>query len=44
MIIRSAGNNRESMLNAITTQQNKLYELYNKINLNQKFTNISDVL
>lgn len=42
MIIRSAGNNRESMLNAITTQQNKLYELYNKINLNQKFTNISE--
>lgn len=42
MIIRSAGSNRESMLNAITTQQNKLYELYNKINTNQKFTNISE--
>lgn len=42
MIIRSAGSNRESMLNAITTQQNKLYDLYNKINTNQKFTNISE--
>lgn len=42
MIIRSAGSNRESLLNALTTQQNKMYELYNKINLNQKFTNISE--
>ena len=31
-----------SMLTTITTQQNNLYDLYNKINSGQKFTNISD--
>ena len=42
MIIRSAGSNQQSLLNALTTQQNNLYELYDKINNNQKFTNISE--
>ena len=42
MIIRSAGSNQQSLLNALTTQQNNMYELYNKINSNQKFTNISE--
>ncbi len=31
-----------SMLTTITTQQNNLYDLYNKINSGQKFTNISE--
>ncbi len=31
-----------SMLTTITTQQNNLYDLYNKINSGQKYTNISD--
>ncbi len=32
----------QTMLNNMTNQQNKLYELYNKINTNQNITNISD--
>lgn len=32
----------QNMLNNITSQQSKLYELYNKINNNQNITNISE--
>ena len=32
----------QSLLNNLTNQQNKLYELYNKINTNQKYTDISE--
>ena len=32
----------QSLLNNLTNQQNKLYELYNKINTNQKYNNISE--
>ncbi len=42
MIIRSTANSTQSMLNSMTSQQNKLYELYNKINNNTKYTNISE--
>ena len=32
----------QSLLNNLTNQHNKLYELYNKINTNQKYTDISE--
>lgn len=42
MIVRATSYNNTSMLNAITQQQNLLYDTYNKINTNQKFSNISE--
>ena len=41
-MITSSGYSTQSMLNTMTSQQNKLYDSFNKLINNQKFTNISD--
>lgn len=42
MIVRTTNYNNTSMMNNLTVQQNKLYDAYNKINNNEKFSNISE--
>ncbi len=42
MLIRSTTYNNSSMMNSLMEQQNKLYEIYNKLNSGKKFTNISE--
>ena len=37
-----SGYSSNNMIGTITSQQNKLYELFNKLNTNQKYTNISE--
>lgn len=37
-----SGYSSNNMLTSITNQQNKLYDLFNKLNNNQKYTNISE--
>lgn len=40
-MINTSGYNTQKMLSSITSQQNQLYDLYNQINTNNKYTNIS---
>lgn len=42
MIIRQTNYNNMNSFNALMEQQNKLYDIYNKLNSNKEFTNISE--
>lgn len=42
MYIRATGHNSQNMINTLTSQQSKLFDMYNKVNSNQKFTNVSE--